>query len=359
MPRHIPSLDGLRAIAVLLVLWCHVPLGTSGYPQWLGFAHWLVMPGNLGVELFFALSGFLITRILLEERERGQPVRWFLLRRVLRIFPIYYLLLAVMAFQRPAGEIGWAALYLGNFRDTFWPVQGLNPLGHTWSLCVEEHFYLLWPMFAAWLSPSASRRTLIYLVIPGAILLALVVSLTMSPEISRIALHRLSPIRFGVLAAGALVAYAEPWLRAKPTRMLRIGLLLTVLGLLVHPHLWFVIVPFMWLEAGWWPVEIQPVCLRVHSAIFTTGILIWCITPLGRFGSPARLLSVAPLRAIGRISYGLYLYHLPIYHALLHPERTAGDVVLAVTLTFAVATASYWIIERPILRFAQRFRARR
>ncbi len=88
MPRHLPTLDGLRGIAVLLVLWCHVPLMVPGYPEWLHLAYWLIGPGGLGVEIFFVLSGFLITRILLHERQHGAPVRWFLLRRLLRIFPI-------------------------------------------------------------------------------------------------------------------------------------------------------------------------------------------------------------------------------------------------------------------------------
>ncbi|MDA7936350.1 acyltransferase [bacterium] len=357
MPRHIPSLDGLRAIAVLMVLWCHIPLATPGYPEWLGWAHWLVMPGNLGVELFFALSGFLITRILLDERERGLPVRWFLLRRVLRIFPIYYLLLAVMAFQQPSENIGWAVLYFSNFRDTFGATIERDPLGHIWSLCVEEHFYLLWPLAVAWLSPTASRRTLTWILIPTAIVLGFSICLTMPQSFRDTALQRLSPIRFGTLAAGALVAYSETWLRAQPQRMLRIGMLLTAIGLIIHPHLWFIIVPVFYLEVQWWPIEIMPICLRIQSAIFATGILLWCLTPSERLGSPARLLSLAPLRAIGRISYGLYLYHLPIYHWLLYPSRTAGQVGLAVMLTLAVATASYWIIERPILRYARRFAA--
>jgi peptidoglycan/LPS O-acetylase OafA/YrhL len=355
MTRHIPSLDGLRAIAVLLVLWCHIPPATPGFPDWLGWARTWVVPGNLGVELFFALSGFLITRILLDERERGQSVRWFLLRRLLRIFPIYYLLLCVMAWQRPAGEIGWALLYLGNFRDTFWPIMDRNPLGHTWSLCVEEHFYMLWPLVVAWLPPAASRRVLTWGVIPAAILSGLWVCLTMPLAFSEVALQRLSPIRFGTLAAGALVAYAEPWLRAQPSRMLRGGVFAAAIGLLADTRIWFVIVPVYCLDVSWWPTDMFPIWLRIQSALFAVGVLIWCITPPGRAGSPARLLSFAPLCAIGRISYGLYLYHLPIYHWLLYPERTAGDVWLAATLTFAAATASYWLIERPILRFARRY----
>ena len=159
MPRHLPSLDGLRAIAVLLVLWQHVPLHTEGYPLWLEQARWLVNPGNLGVELFFALSGFLITRILLAEQRAGHQVRWFLLRRMLRIFPIYYLLLMVMAFWRPADELAWCALYVSNFADVFAPAAGPKPLGHTWSLCVEEHFYLLWPLAVAFGGPEKATAS--------------------------------------------------------------------------------------------------------------------------------------------------------------------------------------------------------
>src|SRR5262249_34220180 len=128
LPRHIPVLDGLRGIAVLLVLWSHVPLVTPGYPQWLQWAHVAVGPGCPGVEIFFVASGFLMPRILLAERERGLAVRWFLLRRVLRIFPIYYLLLAVMLAVDPRPEIAWCALYLSNLQSILdltpnWPLQ--------------------------------------------------------------------------------------------------------------------------------------------------------------------------------------------------------------------------------------------
>jgi peptidoglycan/LPS O-acetylase OafA/YrhL len=99
--------------------------------------------------------------------------------------------------------------------------------------------------------------------------------------------------------------------------------------------------------------------VRAHSAILCTGVLMWCIAPRQLWLSPDRALSLAPLRAIGRISYGLYLYHLPIYHALLLPAAGPATVALAIALTFAVATASYWLVERPILRYAARFRHRK
>lgn len=358
MPRHIPSLDGLRAIAVLLVLWVHVPLTTPGYPLWLAEARFWIRPGDFGVELFFALSGFLITRILIAEREAGQPVRWFLLRRLLRIFPIYYLLLLILAFQRPGSEIAWCAAYLGNFADVFAKPTMPNPLGHSWSLCVEEHFYLLWPLVVAWGPPKLGPRVLKWLVIPVAVLGALAVCYAVEFKTAELAVNRLSPFRFLTLAAGALVAYAEPRLTDPPNRMRNRGVAITAVGLLLHPHVWFILIPVFWLGAAWWPMQLAPAFVRLHSAILCTGVLMWCITPRELWLSPDRLLSVAPLRAIGRISYGLYLYHLPIYHWLLRPAESAWSPLLAAALTFAVATTSYWLIERPILRYASRFRHR-
>jgi len=358
MPRHVPSLDGLRAIAVLLVLWCHVPVTTPGYPGWLLDARFWIRPGDFGVELFFALSGFLITRILIAERAAGQPVRWFLLRRLLRIFPIYYLLLAVMSFWRPGQEIAWCAAYLGNFADVFAPTPGSKPLGHTWSLCVEEHFYLIWPLLVALGTPRLGPRALKWVMIPTAVIGAVVVGITCAPKTAELAVQRLSPFRFLTLAAGALVAYAEPHLTAPPSRMRNRGVALTIVGLLLHPHVWFLLLPVVWIGATWWPMQIAPAFVRVHSALLCSGILMWCITPRQLWLSPERLLSPAPLRAIGRISYGLYLYHVPIFYWLLYPAPSMANAALAIIATFAVATASYWLVERPILRYAARFRHR-
>ncbi|MEZ6038617.1 MAG: acyltransferase [Planctomycetota bacterium] len=358
MPRHVPSLDGLRAIAVLLVLWQHVPLELPGYPRWLAYAHFWVGPGGLGVELFFALSGFLITRILIAERDAGVPVRWFLLRRLLRIFPIYYLLLVVIAVGQPGPGIAWAALYLGNFAHVFAPGTVPGDLEHTWSLCVEEHFYLLWPLVVAFTSDRTARRVLLFGAIPVAVLGALSIGLSLPIERANLIIERLSPFRFLTLACGALVAFAEPRLRADPRLLLRRGVTSTGAGLLLLPKLWFIVLPFFWLQVAWWPIELGSTVTRVHLALLCTGLLMLCLLPTRHRFAPQQLLSIAPLRAIGRISYGLYLYHLPIFHWLLLPAQQADGVAvaLAVASTFAVATASYWLIERPTLRYAGRFR---
>ena len=91
---HIPELDGLRGIAVLMVLWVHLQIGAFG-PA-VARLRTLLLPGDFGVDLFFVLSGFLITRILLVDRSVGVPVRYFVMRRFLRIFPIYYLTIALL-----------------------------------------------------------------------------------------------------------------------------------------------------------------------------------------------------------------------------------------------------------------------
>jgi peptidoglycan/LPS O-acetylase OafA/YrhL len=352
--QHIPALDGLRAFAVLLVLWCHVPLQIPGYPEWLKVAEWLVRPGNLGVELFFVLSGFLITRILLAERERGTPVRWFLLRRMLRIFPIYYLVLVVMAASRPAAEIGWCASYLFNVVSIVHSMPG--PLEHTWSLCVEEHFYLLWPLLVAWLPAPRSLRILQWGVIPLAIVAA-VAAIVWWPQYAQRTIDRFTLCRCLGLGAGAMLAYAETRVVGDRRFTARFALAAVVLLVVGHPHFLFLFGPHWAGSAtGWFPLEWALLAWRLHTTLLCTVVVMWCLRSYGT-GWSVRWLGWAPLRGIGRISYGIYLYHLPVYYWLA-PTPTLPEIWLAVGATFALATASYFVIERPLQRFGARFRAR-
>jgi peptidoglycan/LPS O-acetylase OafA/YrhL len=353
--RHLPVLDGLRAVAVLLVLWCHVPLATAGYPEWLRTAHTLVGPGGTGVELFFVLSGFLITRILIREREQQVPVRWFLLRRILRIFPIYYLLLLVMLVVQPSAEIGWAACYLMNLRELFGPVPG-GPLDHLWSLCIEEHFYLLWPLVVAFSPPGRPKWILLGGVLPLAFLSAYLLCVHQPPERAMMAVQHASPVRFLSLGVGSLLAYGEPGLRAAPARYAALAAALVLPALVLHPLLLFAVLPYQFGIQAPVPIEFAPMVWLVQSCLQATVVLLLCLTASEARWSPLRLLEAAPLRAIGRISYGLYLYHLPIYHGLLHPEPILANAVLAIGASFAAATVSYFALERPILRYASRFR---
>jgi peptidoglycan/LPS O-acetylase OafA/YrhL len=169
---HVPGLDALRGLAVLLILWTHVPSGLLGKP--IDLLKGVVQPGYLGVDLFFVLSGFLITRILLVDKDRGRPLRWFLLRRVLRIFPIYYLVVVAVWLIRPGPELPWCALYASNFYFPFHPQETL--LRHSWSLAVEEHFYLLWPL-AVYVLPTRKAAFAAVGLLPFAVACAIAVIL--------------------------------------------------------------------------------------------------------------------------------------------------------------------------------------
>ncbi|MBX3463883.1 MAG: acyltransferase [Planctomycetes bacterium] len=352
-PRHLPVLDGLRAIAVLLVLWNHVPKAVPGYPEALKVADMLVGPGGFGVELFFVLSGFLITRILIGERERHVPVRWFLARRFLRIFPIYYLLLLVLLPFRPAAEIGWCAAYLYNLKSILWGAGG--PLAHTWSLCIEEHFYLLWPLAVAFLPRGCAPRLLVFVVLPAAVGGAWLVCELVDGERALTAVQHGSPFRFLTLGTGSLLAFAEGRLLAAPRRAAALGLGLVAVGVALHP--WFLFLGPMLREAP--PLvdlRLGPLAWLLQSGSLATGLVLLAVL-LGE-AWPRNPLAAAPLRAIGRISYALYLYHYPLFHYVLHPAPTAANTAIAVTATFAAATASWYALERPLLRIAARFRGR-
>ncbi|MFO1076473.1 MAG: acyltransferase [Planctomycetota bacterium] len=355
LPRHLPALDGLRAIAVLLVLWTHVPPTiTPGYPTWLLWAHTILEPGALGVEIFFVLSGFLITRILLAERREDRPVRWFLLRRVLRIFPIYYLLIAILAVVRPGGYLAWCATYTSNVLTITRPAEQF-PLQHSWSLCVEEHFYLLWPLAVAF---TSRRRPLqvILAAMPVMLGAAFAVGALCDRDLAMRIVAHASPIRFFSLASGCLIACGEPWLMARPGRLVAIALALVVPALAANNLVLYVLVP-QWTGGRCAPpLAIAPgLWLLALTSSATIALLTTLAFGGGRW-SPWRLLSWAPLRAVGRISYGLYLYHLPIFHALLRPTPSGMRIALAVSLAFLAASLSYTLIERPILRYGSRLR---
>lgn len=159
----IPALDGLRGAAILLVLLIHFG-AQAGLPT---LFHRLAYKGWVGVDLFFVLSGFLISRILLESKNSAAFFKNFYIWRALRIFPLYYFVLIVGCFVAPlflteaaikayldgsVSNAGYLFAYLTNFSLIFIPGLTFGVFGHFWSLAVEEHFYLLWPAAVRWLN---------------------------------------------------------------------------------------------------------------------------------------------------------------------------------------------------------------
>jgi len=338
---RIPALDGLRGVAVLLVLWSHLPAGVFGAPG--DALRYVLRPGYLGVDIFFVLSGFLITRILLDDRARRRPLRQFMLRRFVRIFPIYYLLIAVLLIVDPGPYLGWCATYLSNF---YFAVETLHsPMEHTWSLAVEEHFYLFWPFAVYALSVTASRRLALFGMIPAAVALAVATAFFEErlPAQADAIIYRVTFYRMMSLALGAVIAYTEPQLRRQPRRILTLMGALFLLSILIIP-----MTPLV--DHRW----VGPIML-VGFSLLSGAILLAAMAAERSGGALADALHWAPLGFFGRISYGLYLYHLPIFTALGVWGFPKGEPPslwisgLALLLSAAVATASFRWIEQPLL----------
>ncbi len=351
----------------MLVLWVHLPLGALGESAAAFRTQFL--PGNVGVDLFFVLSGFLITRILLVDRESKVPLRYFLFRRFLRIFPIYYLSILLLLPQLDAGEIAAAATYTSNYAFIFRDTQ--CALEHTWSLAVEEHFYLLWPPVVAFLSPLVSRRVLLFAVIPVAIL-----SSALGLVLGNFAEHqdaleefflRSSTVRFFSLGLGALMAYHEVWIRSSRVRatglVFACGAICWVLseGGLQRIGLDGLLGKLPG-EAGDprnFTRAILPFSIPFGSAAAVLAGVAWT----GGFSPQGALLKLPPLRWVGRISYGIYLYHYPIFTGgVWGPEPvtpSAVRVVGVLALCIGAAALSYSLIERPLLAIGARFRGPR
>jgi peptidoglycan/LPS O-acetylase OafA/YrhL len=345
-------LDGMRGIAVLMVLAFHLGLIQGGW---------------LGVDIFFVLSGFLITTLLAQEWQKNGSIsfRAFYMRRALRLFPALFSLFLVTyvctrLFRSPdealslRREIVVAACYVSN-----WPsLHGivLPTLGHTWSLSVEEQFYLLWPVLLFLLLRSGlSRRGVILIVCAG----------MLTSAVLRDALHRARPRTEPERGAYVFQMYTGLHTRADT---LLVG---CVVGLLATGNLLPKTPRFRFRTglAALGSVVILGVMLKVsgldHSqfyhglftavALMVGVILVRLLSGPVRFVSP--LLESRVLVGVGRISYSLYLVHIPIIHWLHAPAlgwSAPGMTLLAGALSLAAAIVLYFCIERPCLRLKDR-----
>jgi peptidoglycan/LPS O-acetylase OafA/YrhL len=330
--KRLEQLDALRAIAVLMVIYFHY------VPQ--KFSFFLPL-GDLGVTLFFVLSGYLITGILLSaaekngNRPRTAVIRSFVARRALRIFPIYYLLLGVSWFLS-AGAFGastkWHMFFLTNF-ETYhgqaFPAGGQ----HLWTLSVEEQFYLIWP----WLVLYVPRHYLMK-VLCGILAIAILVRFYMLPIPPAENYAFVLPLpAFDALVVGAILALVSPDKR-KLQRFLSLCKYVAV------------------------PIFIASFALQVrgigHIALSFVFAMIIALAARGFDGLAGQILSSRPLISIGTISYGLYLYHicvpLSLHYAAANgwlPEAFKDGWpfwITCLSVTLLIGYASWFIIERPI-----------
>lgn len=345
---HIPCLDGIRAVAALSVMGYHMFRDGGGPP----LLAKLSIFGQTGVDLFFVLSGFLITRILLNSRESAGYFRSFYLRRAFRIFPLYFLFLVIFFFIAPIfrGESPppfsrqvWSWFFMENVPQTFRRLATSGP-DHYWSLAVEEHFYLVWPLLV-WLAP------------PGRLARALLLSLFVAPFI-RMAFvaHGLGVFfftltRYDGLAMGALLAalYSERTVGSRgvviAARVLAAGLALAL------PVLFF---RLSGSRAGWLQVVKNSLVPMIWASLFA----LCLFDP--RAGLARRVMELSPLRWLGRISYGLYVFHLMVFEAVRHLPglfpNLGARFVAGFTATILVAYLCFRFYETPFLKLGSRYR---
>ncbi len=345
-----PQLDSLRAIAVLLVIISH----------WFAQEHFLnryTANGILGVTLFFVLSGFLITGILLKSKAKvetggsaGQAFKIFYIRRSLRIFPVYYLLLFVLLVFNLASvrdSFWWHFFYGSNFY--FWfkdAVEGT--LSHFWSLAVEEQFYLVWPAVILFTGRRYLSSVLVTGILIGVMFRLQVVST--SSDVARL----LMPGSLDSFCIGGLLAYGRNtdknwygfYLRWQNFFILAAFSLLMV----VHTP------AFMSLPAA----QFSALYLLLISIAF--GIIINRVAYTVNTPVFKQLLNNRLLLYIGKISYGIYLFHnfIPFFYGLEIsgiPASLSLYVIqfLRLLTVVAIASVSWFFVEKPVLQLKKRF----
>jgi len=368
VPPRLPALDGIRGLAIALVL-CHnlqqleTPVGALA--RGVEFA---MDRGWVGVQLFFVLSGFLITGILLDTKAAPNHYRSFFARRALRIFPVYYLTLLVVLVLLPLAGVTehipppgpesrlpfW--LYYANWVGPGAPPQGA--LSHFWSLAIEEQFYWLWP-FALY---RLSVRQVLGLCIGVAVASLLFRLGMLAAHVDTDAIYKFSVCRMDALALGGAAAAAmrlpgaARWLADCRARVLAAALVLALVGLVV--------------TRGYGRIApaTQGLGYTLLSLMFCLLVALAADADLNRDHWLARSVRIAPLRVLGKYSYGMYVFHWPLHNfiglrvlAALHLERGSdiGVSLLYVgacsAATLLLAMLSYHGVEVRFLAMKHRF----
>ncbi len=382
-----PALDGIRAIAFLMVF-CQ---------------HYLMLPwGWSGVDLFFVLSGFLITGILFDTRNDRHRVRNFYVRRTLRIMPLYYgIMLAILALQ-PLVQWQWNwkwlvwPFYVGNFARYVHPYVdgdmlqrladfqlrgqiGSQPvtlyLGHFWSLCVEEQFYFLWPWAVFWMRDRVRLMWACTAILPVCLILRLAAQSGLpSWMLDNQLLYHATPFRVDALLIGGLIALLLRGPAKAKTLLAARRLLPFILGVV---FLWLILNPY----ARLWhrPYSYPPWNFTWGLSAIDTISAFLILAAIQPASLAYRLFSLRPLRWLGRISYGAYVLHDIPHPAYLHIARrivafleknreiaehsmqrqaTLLAAVIALVMTVLLSWLSFRYFESFFLNFKERWTIR-
>ena len=325
--------------------------------------------GLWGVDLFFVLSGFLITGILADARGRSGYFRTFFMRRALRIFPLYYGVLLVMTVLVPSALLAavdpellqvralwpWLWTYLTNVYLA--PETGFSIpyVSHFWSLAIEEHFYLVWP-FLIW--SLSTRRAMQVSVALGVLALSLRLYFGVTAP-SQLYADVLTPCRVDALCAGAWFALAARH-EGGPSRGWTLRIAVAAGALVIALSLWHIVSH---------DAEVLVLALRTTALAVLFGALILATTHHDGLGLLKSALRAGWLRHLGRYSYGLYVFHGIVAYAMhriaawdlfagltgVHTFDSLLMVTAGVSLSYALALASYHGFEQPFLALKDRF----
>ena len=374
-PRHNPALDGLRGLAIILVMVHHYFQAGSREPLFVDSLFFgLANSGWFGVDLFFVLSGFLITGILYDSKGTEHYFRNFYARRSLRIFPLYYATLFLFFVVFPlvphplaqayvansAPDQLWFWAYLTNFRiaaNGDW-YEFLVPTVF-WSLAIEEQFYLIWPLVVL----KCTRNMLIRICIVMISIAFVVRVWLITGGANPLTTFVITPARMDCLAVGALLALI---VRGETTRQRRLVLSRRA-ALVLGASLLALAMPSGTL--GWTDPLVNTLGLSL-VALFFGALLLWAYQ--ARKGHWIRaIFKWRPMRIAGKYSYSMYIFHGPagtvvkkFYDPAMGPlifgsavPRTIGYALLAGALSVAVGWLTWNLLEKRILSLQARFRS--
>lgn len=341
--RRYQQFDGLRAFAVLAVIyhhWVWNVLSADAYNRWYHYI-FKVSLGGLGVKIFFVLSGFLITDILLNNKncapgEKPNFIRAFYIRRALRIFPIYFLTLGIAAYLelKPFREdFWWFALYSANIL-VYLKQDQVGAGTHFWTLAVEEQFYCFWPLLAVFFTRNFEK---------------LAICMVIGSFTTRIFCDVFCPADFGILPVISMDTLAIGGLLALRTHTAQM-----IEGIVKR---------LAWLPLVTYPLNvigIKGLVIGILTHIGDISLAVYLVSGASRnfTGVVGRTLAISSIRYLGAISYGLYLYHpfagkvawyiLQKFGIDLWSLGLAFEIVLMTIVTVIAAVLSWVIIERPM-----------
>ena len=345
---RIPSLDGLRAISIAFVLVQHT-VRSTGDP----FVKYTTHFGSLGVWIFFVISGFIITNLLLREAERGPiSLKQFYFRRGLRLLPaLFAYLLFVALIQEFVVDLKVRPIYF--FAGAFFLVPYVpwahHPwaTGHLWSLAVEEHFYMLWPPLLAWLGVKRAKWLLIaaILVMPVFRVCWYKAELWYNTE--------LNPLANSLVGIGDLMAFgalAAIWYHRQPEQMLRYVRRFMTLGRIVAVAAIGVILYLR--TSRILPIADVPFGMTVVGLAVAYLLLSVCFAE--RTSLLFRLLNLPAVAWVGTISYSLYLWQQPFLYDYSPSNQWWQQFPANIGFAVAAGIASHYLVERPFLKLKSR-----